>query len=149
MPIEIDYARLAAYIDGEGCISAKETGPNNSRMFICINVYQTDPRLIAWIVRTFQIGKMHQDKQPRKRSYRCGYYWQVYGSNAASILKECLPFFIVKKEQAEMALAIQETMGPKGLSNKPVSQEVREIRAKLKSALHVAKTKEWEQSYVS
>ena len=54
-PTEMDYARLAAYIDGEGCITICVAHGNshgrpwpNESLYLNVSVHNTDPRLIDW-----------------------------------------------------------------------------------------------------
>jgi hypothetical protein len=58
---DVDWARLAAYIDGEG------------------------------------------------KKHRQVHIWQVEARLASQILEGCLPFFIIKREQAEVCIAFQKT----------------------------------------
>ena len=50
-PTEMDYARLAAYIDGEGCISTGASRAKNWKresVYVNLSVHNTDCRLIDW-----------------------------------------------------------------------------------------------------
>ena len=112
---QIDWARLAAYIDGEGCISIKSVRGYDdlSRrvMYVDITVANTDPRLPQWAQSVFG-GSVALKK--RAASSRCSdcFHWNVASRWATSIVQGCLPYFIIKREQAEVALAFQQTIMP-------------------------------------
>ncbi len=113
-PTEIDFARLAAYVDGEGSILISERHYKTSPypgMYIILVVSNTDPRLLIWCKErfggTFQVG---DHAKVRLMDYKIPYKWHVSCNQAASIIEKCLPYFIVKKEQADVALAFQKTV---------------------------------------
>ena len=57
---QIDWARLAAYIDGEGCISIKSVAGYNAAarrvFYIDLAVTNTDVRLLSWLRSIFGAG---------------------------------------------------------------------------------------------
>lgn len=108
---KIDWARLAAFIDGEGCIDICGGGGNGRghkptflRTFVC----NTDPRLIMWCQRTFGGTVRGKPRADRLRHKPC-WQWAVCSNVAVSILQGCLPYFIIKREQAEIGMAYQAT----------------------------------------
>ncbi len=112
---EIDWAKLAVLIDGEGSISISKHKPGKSgrnktdfyalRTFVC----NTDPRLILWCQERFGGSIRGKPREDRKRHRPC-WQWTVVSQVAEEILQYCLPHFIIKREQAEIALAFQKTM---------------------------------------
>jgi hypothetical protein len=146
---EIDAARLAAYIDGEGCIAAHHhrQKDKNGKIYewhvVGIHVYNTDPRLPLWCKKITQIGNMKEDRTfQRSKNARICFVWRVYAQAAAEILKECLPYFILKREQAEIAIAIQATK--KSHPGKPVSVELYAAREKMANELSQLKKRPFE-----
>lgn len=105
MASEMDYARLAAYIDGEGCISITKIGDYKG---IRLDVYNTDPRLIVWIHKTCGGGWVRRDF-PKEHQRFTKYAWYITSKKASDLLKKCLPYFIIKREEADLAIAYQET----------------------------------------
>jgi hypothetical protein len=107
-PSQLDWARLAAFIDGEGCIIITRAKPNhrqsNPQYKLIISVYNTDPRLAPWIQERFGgyifVGKGDSRRKPR-------IVWQVTTKHAEEILRGCLDFFVLKREQAEVGLAFR------------------------------------------
>lgn len=130
---QIDWARMAAYVDGEGCItvyashSPKYNPMARSPKFtISVVVANTDPRMVAWIHERFG-GFVHIRKQ-QKSKWRVCYHWAASAITASLILKGIMPYLVTKKEQADIALAVAATMQK---HNRQVPQEVTDLRRDL------------------
>jgi len=114
-PSATDWARLAAYIDGEGCISLapRQTPKGKSLTFYGkVVVTNTDIRLANWCLKNFGMKffvKGHGWAGERGQSWKDCYFAQACSYKAAWILRNCLPWFLLKREQAEVVLAHQET----------------------------------------
>jgi hypothetical protein len=145
VPTEIDWARLAAYIDGEGSIYITEStrrrpGRADHRvMAVTICVVNTDPRLIRWCKENFggNTGVMHK----KVKRHRTSWAWRIASGSAVNVLKGCYQYFIVKKEQADLAIAFQETV--KYRKGRPHKSETWESRAAIKLQLSKIKTYEF------
>lgn len=113
-PTDIDWARLAAFIDGEGHIGIKRS-PSSSRrgygLVLRIAISNTDVSLIYWLVKTFGLGTM-QKGVLRTGQHKAVHTWEVYGRNAAYMLTQCLPYFVMKRDQAEAGLDFQRLVIP-------------------------------------
>ena len=138
-PTQIDWARLAAFIDGEGCIEIvkSSTTIRGKKYFgytFRIEVFNTDPRLPAWCERTFG-GKAYKRQRQRKHWRPC-FGWRVNSGKAIFILRGCKEFFILKREQVEIAEAFLATIGKHGAD---VSDEVNELRRYYKNQLNIEK----------
>lgn len=99
-------AYTAGIIDGEGCISVrKDRG-------LLIQVANTDLDLLVWI-RDHWGGRLYAVGYVRKPRPRCKplFLWNMYGKDAIWILEILLPFLIVKKAQALVALKLKNVMG--------------------------------------
>jgi hypothetical protein len=107
-PSQIDWARMAAFIDGEGCIRIAvkpcKQDKGRRRTMLLIAIVQKDPRLTDWLKETFS-GCVSVRKSPV-----INYQWVVASNHAEWILENCLPFFIVKREQAEIGIAHQRIL---------------------------------------
>jgi hypothetical protein len=137
-PTDIEWAQLAAYIDGEGCIlidrrpnkKHPEWAPN---YLVSVIVSNSDPRLIVWSKQTFG-GFITNQKDPRirKTSKRVLYGWRTSTRDSRWVLEHCLPYLIIKREQAEIALAMFDTFADKKYSRwNPMPDEVRARRDSL------------------
>ena len=128
---QIDWARLAAFIDGEGCIRIDLQQPsagNNftARHLLEVRVYSTDPRLILWCRNTFGGGNYKPVGRPHKEHHKQEHVWYVGAVNAETVLNNCLPYFIIKREQAEVDLAFRSLGGKHGQKVTPELFEARE-----------------------
>jgi hypothetical protein len=114
-PKDTDWARLAAFIDGEGSIliNTRSTKDRISAGFyLRITVANTDVRLPVWLKETF--GGSYKDANTAAyyvgQNWKRCYHWGTCSHRAAWILHNCLPYFIIKRDQAEIGISLQESM---------------------------------------
>lgn len=142
-PSELDYARLAAYIDGEGCIGiypAIRKGWPRAYWYVRVTVSNTDPRLSGWLQETFggkvqiQVNRAHAIHKGQKSPWSDSYHWVISCGDAVRTLEKCLPFFIIKREQAEVAVQLQRLKKRWGVKGAPTDVRFAEqrLRAQLK-----------------
>lgn len=136
---DIDWARMAAFIDGEGHIRIGLTVHRTPKLsgrthYECIDIIVTncDPRLIQWLHQNFG-GRAYPKKQKLNPRWRPSFCWTLSAVQAAAVLKGCLPYFVIKREQAELALAMQATMVKCGVKGTP--QHVIDTRRVIRSQL--------------
>jgi hypothetical protein len=135
MPTETDYMRLAAYIDGEGCIGLHGSMDGTGQRQLKLAISNTDFRLPIWCHRTFG-GRLVPETKDRDQNFdKLG--WHINSKKAADILKQCLPHFIIKREEAELAIAFQATKHYH--RNNPIPQEVRELRDEMAGKMRLLK----------
>lgn len=114
-PKDSDWIRLAAYIDGEGSINlTPRPTDTGSTLTLCgkVVVTNTDPRLSKWCLETFGMKvswRRGTIKDPRAVNWKPCYVAQACAYKAAWILQNCLPWFLLKREQAQVVLDHQET----------------------------------------
>ena|SRR5450755_2538267 len=121
-----DWAYLAALIDGEGCISAnKQHAP---KYHASVRVVNTDRRMLEWIVETFQIGIVTVNRRHRSpTNWKWLYKWWVGGTiKLPYVLEGVMPFLVIKKEQAEIALEL--TLRPNNKRQKAIYLELQELK---------------------
>lgn len=111
---QIDWARLAAYIDGEGCIriaGVKGATPYSRRvLYVEITITNTDLRLTSWLKDKFGGCVYVNNKHTNKPNWSPSSAWTVASKYAATLLENAMPYFVIKREQAEVALAFQATI---------------------------------------
>ena len=115
--IETDNAYAAGIVDGEGCIQISTT---TKRTWLAIGVANSDPRVCVWLSERYG-GKVHQQK-PRTQNgkpTRIMYTWYVGSAAAGNFLKTIYPYLVIKKEQADIALAFLTTKGTGGQRVEP------------------------------
>lgn len=105
---EMDWARLAAFLDGEGCITIGKT-KNSRAQYMKVFIANTDPRLMEWLRDTFG-GTVNGKKRENREKHKPCYVWTVCSQMAWIVLLCVMPYLIIKREQAEVALAFQRTM---------------------------------------
>ena len=105
----VDWARMAAFIDGEGCIAITRLsfGVKNPRYQLVLQITNTDPRLLIWLGKTFE-GQGSFSVRPIE-GQRPRHDWCIASKKAEAILQGCLPYFVMKRDQAELAIAFQKT----------------------------------------
>ena len=137
---DIDWARLAAYVDGEGTImiskSAVKTGTKNPQYVLTLIVANTDPRLICWLQGNFGGYNTYSHSLGSRlaREHGCHarkacFSWRQHEERAAEIIRHIMPNLIMKREQAEVALAYRELrkQGSKGRKLTSVDIDAREV----------------------
>jgi hypothetical protein len=141
-PTREDCIRMAALIDCEGCIAIRlvrrHGRQKNDNFQLELSVANTDPRLTGWCARAFG-GKSRITKTGSKYpNAKPLWNWRVYGRKAEAVIKYCFDFFLIKKEQAEIALEFQSTIGiaPR---RRRVPDEVMRQRGELVDRIHLLK----------
>jgi hypothetical protein len=129
---EIDLARLAAFVDGEGSLLLEhylctKRGHKRWRTTPEVSVSNTDIRLPEWCLRTVGIGAVCKagTKGP---NWKQAYYWACTGRVAIAVARAIYPYLIIKRQQAEVlmsyeCLILDRSQTRRGLS--PQNQEQR------------------------
>lgn len=120
---QIDYARLAAFIDGEGWFSIlrrsphteRRTGNKNFTYSLVIGVANTSIDLHAWLEETFG-GKTYPHKNregivikgKETKQNKKAYDWHITSRNAIKLLRKIRPYLIIKCEQGDLAFVFYE-----------------------------------------
>jgi hypothetical protein len=138
----LEWARLAAYIDGEGAILlnrfSEKSGPGKQfNMWLRVVLVNTDFRLPQWCQDIFG-GVLTAEHRKENPNHRPVLRWHCSCKHAEWILKGCYQFFLIEREEADIALAFQRTLGGPG---KRVSHETRQHREDLREKLHLLKRK--------
>lgn len=136
---QMDWAKLAAFVDSEGHIrivsklQTRKNRPNRYQQeYLEVTVANTSPRLMVWLVARFG-GTVHPEQ--RKSNKRPAWKWYAACAHGADVLRGALPHFVIKQDQAELALAFCATLRRSGVKGTP--QVVREHRQVLKTKLRV------------
>lgn len=116
-------AWAAGIIDGEGCIFFNK---QKNSFTLRVEVVQLDPRMPRKLEELFGGNVKFKAKRPQPH-WRPIYVWYVCAQRAANVLMEILPWLIVKREQAELAILSRQYVSRRG---KPQP----ELRGKLAEA---------------
>jgi len=113
---DMDWAKMAVAIDMEGYIGIQKfddtrhhKGFVSTRYILEIRLINTDPRVALWAKERFGGSLFHYEHTQRNPKHRDSFLWHVSTQRALAVLRGCLPHFIIKREQAETALAFYET----------------------------------------
>jgi len=106
--LSIQY--VAGFFDGEGCVNIYQTkkGVKKDRIGyqLTTSIFNSDKEVVEKLKKSLggyiQIRKRNTDK------WKDGYVWRLITNHASKFLKEILPFLIIKKEQAKVAIEFQE-----------------------------------------
>ena len=103
---DIQLAYIAGIVDGEGCIDTFKSGDRVSYQ-PRITVVNTNKEVLQFIITMFG-GTLAI--RPKAVGHKQVYSWMRGGLPASEILEKLLPYFIIKKRHA--LLAIQLTSCP-------------------------------------
>jgi hypothetical protein len=97
----LDLARLAAFIDGEGCISSVSS---KGYIYPQLSIGNTDIRLGMWLTETF--GGHAYGREPANEKWKVLYLWKPEANRIKELLLMVLPYLLLKQEQAAVAIAM-------------------------------------------
>ena len=107
----IDLARIAAFIDGEGYVGVGKMRDNrypSPRHILIVSVSNTDMRLMDYLLQFS--GAVHPlVKPPEGKNWKQCYYWKSEQKEAVLLLKLILKYLLLKKKQAELGIEFYET----------------------------------------
>ena len=112
---KIDKRYLAGLIDGEGCIYFTKRSGNKKETYVNLrlNISNTYKPLMERLHNEFGgYLRIHTNKHQFKsgRYRKIGYDLVLCNQQAEKVIRECLPYFIIKKERAEIALDIRKNV---------------------------------------
>lgn len=115
---DAECAYLAGILDGEGCVGIFARKKGHAGYYeMRVRVTNTDLRLLAWLDAHWP-GPIHRLKPQNDRDKP---QWAINwcGPKAVPVLTDALPFLVLKREQADIALAFQSSIrrtGRRGLT---------------------------------
>jgi hypothetical protein len=108
----IDWARLAAFIDGEGCIRIQRSKPRRGsprhQYIVRIQITNTDARLMQWVQVRF--GGAVTPPVNKGNGWKPMMIWYISAKRADPILRGIRPYLILKNNQCDAALALRNTI---------------------------------------
>lgn len=108
-----DVAYAAGIIDGEGTISIhdawqfRKDGTKRHYHHAFVKIANTNFALIRWFTERF--GGIYYEIKGRGNCKKW-YSWQITGKSSIPILQAVLPYLVLKRRQAEIALECQATL---------------------------------------
>ena len=129
----IDLVRLATFVDAEGTIyinKAKRKNLTTHRWSLSVCVVNTSPQLLNWLLTNFG-GRVYKHAEARKKCWM----WKLGAIKSELLLKYCSPYFLIKAEQAKLALEFR-TLITRGNKTK-VTGELLSKREDLRNQIHL------------
>ncbi len=115
----LDDRYVAGLFDGEGCIHLRiqtyrdKRWPDNRavqrRVLLEVGINMTDPRAIRSVLEAHG-GFLKTPRRPSRPTHRPLHYWKVCNEKAAVFLSRILPYLLIKKEEAILAIEYQTHM---------------------------------------
>lgn len=109
----MDWSYVAGFLDGEGSISLARGGSYRYKGVRreptyrpAVSLSNTNREVLDAIATFVGIGKVHVHRE--ERGNKTGFVYMLTGQRASKLLAGVLPHLIVKREQAEIALAFIE-----------------------------------------
>jgi hypothetical protein len=105
--LDTDWAYLAGFIDGEGCIGSSRS---RDRWYPRLTITQADQMFLLELYKLFGVGRFTYRK-PTVKNKATGFsgQWSIRSSPSIKwILEGVLPYLRLKKTQAEVALRLLE-----------------------------------------
>src|SRR3990172_3163537 len=132
-----ERAYLAGLVDGEGCISISEyRNPKKTAttiLTLSLTVSSCDKDILDYWAEKTGLGSVFIGTRARSNS-RTGYSWRLCSNKAVELIDLIYPYLMLKKEQADIAVKFQETMGMRR-DGKRLSPEILHQRLRYKEAL--------------
>ena len=130
-----DDAYLAGILDGEGCVMISRKKSKRSRggyaFALVVTVTNTCRPLLDHLCAVTGFGNIapHSDSRPNMKQ---AWIWSLWSNQAKSVLCRVLPFLVVKKLQAELAIkfaaTIRSGIGSKGLTKEELTERAQMYR---------------------
>ena len=126
-------AYIAGLIDGDGCISTRYH-PSSNRWRVRIDVWQIDPRPLTCMKDVVEGSLLYFRAKPNnKLSNTPIWHWTVVDKVLDYYLPQFMPYLIVKKDKAEIALQFRARIGKTGQRVTPEERAARMSLVKLAS----------------
>ena len=126
----IDLAWAACAIDCEGCIGGYRFRSRKGYKWVMkLNVTNTDPRLPRRMQEIFGVGAVSKARRDKRPNMRPSFEWSARNRGIEYILRAVLPYLVIKREQAEVALAIIDTMQKKNMGRALTPEVIAEREA--------------------
>lgn len=139
MIISERYAYLSGLIDGDGSMSllARKNIPKSNRnksqiysMRLCI--VNKNKKIMIWLRNNFGGRIDMRDMKKYNPNWSNIYVWMITGPKAKKLLIKCLPYLIIKRSRAKLAIEFQNTMiGTRRGQGKRLPKEIISLRQNL------------------
>lgn len=107
---EVEKAYLAGLIDGEGTVSIvrlRNRGPESAHYVASVEISNTDTRMIDWIMVRLG-GSVVVNRRKVVQGWKPVYRLGLRNKLAERIIREVLPYLVLKECQAQLVIELRE-----------------------------------------
>lgn len=104
----VEQSWLAGVIDGEGWIGIRKRNEIKGYYSSNIGVTNCNIPFLLNIVKITGVNRVYSKKRSNPK-WRDVYRWHLDGDRVIDVLKQILPYLIIKKNQASLAIDLQNT----------------------------------------
>lgn len=127
---DTDLAWAAGIIDGEGCISLNNE--HRVQYLLRISVTNTDLRMLTRLRDLFG-GSVCGPLKRYKVHHKDRWVWDIKASKAESAIRAMFPYFVTKKQEAELGLQARALIGKVGSNHNPNREQLAWLKGQLSS----------------
>lgn len=104
------WAYIAGLIDGEGTVSLFKSDPKHNRgsHTLQISIVNTYKPVLDWV--KLHLGGYITTRSRKNVKWRTAYQWKLYHRQASGALRRMLPYLIIKKRQARLAIRFSKRL---------------------------------------
>lgn len=106
-------AYVAGLIDGEGCIGIQKSS-KHALYYVEVTIGMTSKALPVLTEMQKTFGGSLLKKRSKTDKWEEAHNWRIGGEGAASFLTRIVPFLMLKRRQAELAIALETMRAEKG-----------------------------------
>ena len=107
-----ELAYIAGIVDGEGSIAiSRARRGGHTTYFVSVSVSNTVHWLLEWLKFNFGGCIVQLKKPPQQKE---AWEWKLSRGPGMRFVKAILPYLLLKKAQADLAIKFQERKGPPG-----------------------------------
>lgn len=141
VPTIANLGYMAGFVDGEGCLYISRTPWHGRIQYqLRLTCSQLNPAPLYLFQKFFGGRVSYEDK--KRPTWRPIYKWEVRGSSAGKALRLFLPYLIVKKDEALVALEFQDKVSS-AKRGTPITEEVQQDRDVYYWGLKTLKKRSW------
>jgi hypothetical protein len=108
MNTQEQWAYVAGLVDGEGSFSLTRSGNSYT---LHIDIYTTSKELFDWLGKTFSFGQTYLPKRHKQNpKHKDQLRWHVPASFQKFFTESVLPYLVIKRSQAELALEFRKML---------------------------------------
>lgn len=135
MNYKLIEAYVAGVLDSDGWFSIKMSKGKKSPVFqIRMGVSNTNIELILFFKQNF--GGTFRERKRKETNWKNEFIWELGNLKAYELIKRVKEHLIIKKQQAEICIKLQESLNKNNADSKGLTTEVINYRFILKEKIN-------------